>query len=155
MTTANEILQMLRDPKCPTMLLAKYLGNTDEEVRAAIAGNPALNEAQQKQLAEDKNVTVLQALLNNPALSASNKACLDDNLCAVVEAGLSAKRKSAPAKKVAPAKKAAPARKAAAKPAPKKAVTKNNASVPAPSAPAPVRPATTWPFPTPGISKPN
>jgi hypothetical protein len=25
----------------------------------------------------------------------------------------------------------------------------------APSAPAPVRPAATWPFPTPGISKPN
>jgi hypothetical protein len=26
---------------------------------------------------------------------------------------------------------------------------------PAPSAPAPVRPAATWPFPTPGIGKPN
>jgi hypothetical protein len=25
----------------------------------------------------------------------------------------------------------------------------------APSAPAPVRPAATWPFPTPGINKPN
>jgi hypothetical protein len=27
--------------------------------------------------------------------------------------------------------------------------------VPASSAAAPLRPATTWPFPTPGISKPN
>jgi hypothetical protein len=27
--------------------------------------------------------------------------------------------------------------------------------MPAPSAPAPVRPAATWPFPTPGIGKPN
>ena len=72
---------------------------------------------------------------------------------------VAAKKKAKPAAKKAVAKKPAAKKAAAKKPAAKKAAAKKPAAQvikPAviTSAP-PVRPATTWPFPTPGISKPN
>lgn len=96
MTSPNNSAQMLslRRPDCPATLLELHLNDQDDDIRSAIASNPALSDAQQNQLAADKSVAVRLALLSNPALSANIMARLleDSNLRAALAAALSATR---------------------------------------------------------------
>lgn len=96
MISPNNSAQMLslRRLDCPATLLELHLNDQDDDIRSAIASNPALSDAQQNQLAADKSVAVRLALLSNPALSANIMARLleDSNLRAALAAALSATR---------------------------------------------------------------
>ena len=96
MTTTNNSaqIQILRRPDCPAALLEQHIDDVDENIRCAVASNPALNESQQIQLASDGSIAVRLAMLSNPALSPSIMARLfeDANLRAALATALSATR---------------------------------------------------------------
>jgi heptosyltransferase-2 len=111
---------------------------------------PLSDQAQVMQLAQAKKPAAKKAVAAKKPAAKKAAPAKKPAAKKAVAAKKPAAKKAAPAKKPAVKKAIAAKKPVAAAPAPAA-----KPAMPAPSTAAPVRPAATWPFPTPGIGKPN